>query len=271
MQKKPLVSILVASYNKEKYVKRCIKSCKSQTYNNIEVIFYDDGSKDNSYEIAKKIKGIKVFKNRNRKNLGKFNTYYQINNYNKAFLKSKGKYILLLDSDDFFKKNKVKEIVNYFSKNKNCNIVFDLPIYYYSKNKQIYLKNIIKNKNKKDIWPSFPIAGSCISFHRKFYKKYSNIINAKKFSMLTLDFRLAAISNSILNDFRLLDKNLTFYFQDKKGESYSNFMKYRKNWWLRRKQAHDFMRKINKKSKISLRTKSDYLVTNLLKKIYNFI
>tara|TARA_Y100000996_G_scaffold402346_1_gene374230 strand:- start:184 stop:999 length:816 start_codon:yes stop_codon:yes gene_type:complete len=271
MQKKPLVSILVASYNKEKYVKRCIKSCKSQTYNNIEVIFYDDGSKDNSYEIAKKIKGIKVFKNRNRKNLGKFNTYYQINNYNKAFLKSKGKYILLLDSDDFFKKNKVKEIVNYFSKNKNCNIVFDLPIYYYSKNKQIYLKNIIKNKNKKDIWPSFPIAGSCISFHRKFYKKYSNIINAKKFSMLTLDFRLAAISNSILNDFRLLDKNLTFYFQDKKGESYSNFMKYRKNWWLRRKQAHDFMRKINKKSKISLTTKSDYLVTNLLKKIYNFI
>ena len=271
MQKKPLVSILVASYNKEKYVKRCIKSCKSQTYNNIEVIFYDDGSKDNSYEIAKKIKGIKVFKNRNRKNLGKFNTYYQINNYNKAFLKSKGKYILLLDSDDFFKKNKVKEIVNYFSKNKNCNIVFDLPIYYYSKNKQIYLKNIIKNKNKKDIWPSFPIAGSCISFHRKFYKKYSNIINAKKFSMLTLDFRLAAISNSILNDFRLLDKNLTFYFQDKKGESYSNFMKYRKNWWLRRKQAHDFMRKINKKSKISLTTKSDYLVTTLLKKIYNFI
>lgn len=271
MQKKPLVSILVASYNKEKYVKRCIKSCKSQTYNNIEVIFYDDGSKDNSYEIAKKIKGIKVFKNRNRKNLGKFNTYYQINNYNKAFLKSKGKYIFLLDSDDFFKKNKVKEIVNYFSKNKNCNIVFDLPIYYYSKNKQIYLKNIIKNKNKKDIWPSFPIAGSCISFHRKFYKKYSNIINAKKFSMLTLDFRLAAISNSILSDFRLLDKNLTFYFQDKKGESYSNFMKYRKNWWLRRKQAHDFMRKINKKSKISLTTKSDYLVTNLLKKIYNFI
>ena len=89
MQKKPLVSILVASYNKEKYVKRCIKSCKSQTYNNIEVIFYDDGSKDNSYEIAKKIKGIKVFKNRNRKNLGKFNTYYQINNYNKAFLKSR--------------------------------------------------------------------------------------------------------------------------------------------------------------------------------------
>ena len=185
MQKKPLVSILIASYNKEKYVKRCIESCKRQTYSNFEVIFYDDGSKDNSYEIAKKIKGIKVYKNKKkRKNFGEFNTYYQINNYNKAFSKSKGRYILLLDSDDFFRRNKVKEIVKFFNRNKSCNIVFDLPIYYYSRNKQIYLKNIIKNKNKKDIWPSFPIAGSCISFHRKFYKKYSNIINAKDFSML---------------------------------------------------------------------------------------
>ena len=271
MQKKPLVSILIASYNKEKYVKRCINSCLSQSYNNIEVIFYDDGSKDDSYNIAKNIKGVKVFKNSKRKNLGKFNTYYQISSYNKAFSKSKGKYILLLDSDDFFKKNKVKEIVNYFNKNKECNIIFDLPIYYYSKNRQVYLKNIIKSKNKKDIWPSFPIAGSCISFQRKFYKKYSSVINEKKFSMLTLDFRLAVISSSILKDFRLLNKNLTFYFQDKKGESYSKFKKFHKNWWLRRKQAHDFMKKINKTNTISFKTKSDYIVTSLMKKIYNFI
>jgi len=270
MQKKPLVSILIASYNKERYVKRCINSCKIQTYDNIEIIFYDDGSEDNSYQIAKNIKGVKSYKNKKRKKLGKFNTYNQINNYNKAFLKSKGKYILLLDSDDFFKKNKVKEIVNYFNRNKNCNIVFDLPIYYYSRNKQIHLKKMIKNKNKKDIWPSFPIAGSCVSFQRKFYKKYRNIINAKNFSMLTLDFRLAVISSSILNDFRLLDKNLTFYFQDKKGETHSKFKKFGKNWWLRRNQAHEFMRKISRKSRISFKTKSDYLFTNLLKKMYNF-
>ena len=263
MQKKPLVSILIASYNKEKYVKRCINSCLSQSYNNIEVIFFDDGSKDDSYKIAKKIKGIKVYKNNIRKNLGKFNTYYQINSYNKAFSKSKGRYILLLDSDDFFKKNKVKEIVNYFNKNKNCNIVFDLPIYYYSKNKQVYLKNIIKSKNKKDIWPSFPIAGSCISFQRKFYKKYSRIINLKKFSMLTLDFRLAVISSSILKDFRLLNKNLTFYFQDKKGESNSNFKKFGKNWWSRRMQAHEYMVYLFKKNKIKYKN-LDFFLTKTI-------
>ena len=255
MSKKPSVSILIASFNKEKFVKRCLNSCLKQDYNNLEVIFYDDGSKDNSYDIAKKTKGIKAFKNIQKKKLSKFNTYHQISSYNKALSKSKGEYILLLDSDDFFKKNKVKTIVEYFTKNPKSNIVFDLPIYYYSKSRQIYVKNTERNKSlKKDIWPRFPIAGSCISFRRKFYKKFTSLINNKNFSMLTLDFRLAVISNTISNDFKLLNKNLTFYFQDKKGESYLKFKKFSKNWWIRRKQAHDFMKMINKKNRVSFKT-----------------
>ena len=272
MSKKPSVSILIASFNKEKFVKRCLNSCLNQDYNNLEVIFYDDWSKDNSYDIAKKTKGIKAFKNIQKKKLSKFNTYHQISSYNKALSKSKGEYILLLDSDDFFKKNKVKTIVEYFTKNPKSNIVFDLPIYYYSKSRQIYVKNTERNKSlKKDIWPRFPIAGSCISFRRKFYKKFTSLINNKNFSMLTLDFRLAVISNTISNDFKLLNKNLTFYFQDKKGESYLKFKKFSKNWWIRRKQAHDFMKMINKKNRVSFKTKSDLITTNFMNKIYNFL
>ena len=268
MQKKPLVSILIASYNKEKYVNRCINSCLLQNYKKIEVIFYDDGSKDNSYNLAKKIKGIKVFRNSKRKSKGKFNTYYQINSYDKAFLKSKGEYILLLDSDDFFKKNKVKEIVNFFKKNPKSNVVFDLPIYFFSKNKKIYEKN--KKSIKKDIWPRFPIAGSCISFKRKFYKNFSYIIKDKNFSMLTIDFRIAVIANTILNDFQLLNKNLTYYFQDKKGESKSKFKKFNKNWWLRRRQAHNFVKKFYDNGK-SLKTELDHFTTNIIGKIYNWL
>ena len=134
MRKKPLVSILIASYNKEKYVNRCINSCKNQNYRKVEIIFYDDGSSDNSYNIAKKIKGVKAYRNQKKVNQRAFNTYYQINSYNKAFSESKGKYIFFLDSDDFFNKNKVREIVNYFNANPRSNIVFDLPIFYYSKN-----------------------------------------------------------------------------------------------------------------------------------------
>ena len=89
--------------------------------------------------------------------------------------------------------------------------------------------------------------------------------------MLTLDFRLAVIANSILNDFKFLNKNLTYYFQDKKGESHIKFKKFGKNWWLRRKQAHKFMRIVNKKKPISFKTQTDILVTNIIEKIYSFI
>ena len=59
MQKKPLVSILIASYNKEKYVKRCINSCLSQTYDNTEIIFYDDLNNRNDINVEKFTKKIK--------------------------------------------------------------------------------------------------------------------------------------------------------------------------------------------------------------------
>ena len=102
--KNPLVSILIASYNKEKYVNRCIKSCLSQTYKNIEIIFIDDGSKDNSYKIAKEFKEIKAYKKNRKKSKAKFNTFFQIDTYIYAYKKSKGSILACLDSDDFFKK-----------------------------------------------------------------------------------------------------------------------------------------------------------------------
>lgn len=270
MQRKPLVSILIASYNKEKFVKRCINSCRKQNYSNIEIIFFDDGSLDNSYEIAKKFKDIKVFKNKKKKNFNEFNTYYQINTYNEAFKKSKGKYIFLLDSDDFFKKNKVKEVLKYFQKNPACEIVFDLPVFYYHKKKKI---NSIISKNfnfnqKKNIWPRLPLAGSCIAFKRDFYRDYSDIINIKNFSMITLDFRLLVISNSILNNLNIIKKNLTFYYQDINGETYSKFRRFNQNWWSRRLQAHQFVKKIIKNNNNSIKTTLDFYITLLVNKFF---
>ena len=49
----PLISIVVPVYNVEKYLKECLDSICSQTYNNFELILVNDGSTDNSYEICK--------------------------------------------------------------------------------------------------------------------------------------------------------------------------------------------------------------------------
>ena len=45
-----LVSILIINYNNAKYLERAIKSCLNQTYKNIEILIFDDKSKDNSRE-----------------------------------------------------------------------------------------------------------------------------------------------------------------------------------------------------------------------------
>jgi len=265
MQKKPLVSILIASYNKEMYVTRCIKSCLSQTYKNVEIIFVDDGSTDNSYEIAKKYKKVKAFKNFTKKNKNQFNTFFQINSYLQAFKKSKGKIIFFLDADDFFKKNKIEYVVKSFEENKNSNILLDRPIIFFSKKNVLY-ENNYNNENRNLLWPRFP-PQSCISIRRSFFVKILKEVKNKNFPLLTLDFRLATISKVIYNDFKILKKHLTFYFQDKKGESHSKFRKFNKNWWLRREEAHEYMCYLLKKNKIQYKN-FDYTITKIINFFY---
>ena len=50
------VSVLVVNYNNSKYINKCINSLLNQDYKNIEIIFLDDSSCDNSNEIIKKFK-----------------------------------------------------------------------------------------------------------------------------------------------------------------------------------------------------------------------
>ena len=106
-QNNTLVSILIINYNNAKYLKRAIQSCLQQTYNNVEILIFDDKSKDNSASVLRKFsknKKIKIYFNlRTKKNIAAFDAR---NGYYYLFNKSKGEIICLLDSDDFFHKKK---------------------------------------------------------------------------------------------------------------------------------------------------------------------
>ena len=52
------VSVLIANYNNAKYIKKCVSSILEQTYKNIEIIFIDDHSNDNSLKKAELFKKI---------------------------------------------------------------------------------------------------------------------------------------------------------------------------------------------------------------------
>ena len=247
------VSILIANYNNQYFLEECIKSIKSQTYKNIEVIFHDDFSSDESLIKANKFKNLKIIKNKKR---GKFGSFNQMNAYQRAFNESTGEIIFFLDSDDFFKKNKVKDTVNEFLKNNKISTIFDLPIIKYEK-KLKFAKN--KKKLLDNYWPYIP-PQSCISIRRKHFKKMMNKVNFNLFPDIWMDFRIALYLKYISKNFFILNNNLTFYRQSPKMVS-SNFKFLSTSWLKRRMQAHNYVKYFYLKNKINYRKNLDYFIT----------
>ena len=103
-----MISIIITNYNKEKYIKRTLESCKNQTDENFEIIFFNDASTDKSYNFANNFH----YKNRRIKIkfINQIKKKYKHSNLNQFYgvltaLKfCKGEYISLLDADDFFAK-----------------------------------------------------------------------------------------------------------------------------------------------------------------------
>ena len=108
-----LVSIIIPYSNKKKFLKKTLNSVFTQTYKNFEVLFiYDDPDKSD-YQLFKKYLSkpkVKVFYN--KKNLGAGLSR------NKGLKYAKGKYIAFLDSDDLWKKNKLKKQLQFMIENK---------------------------------------------------------------------------------------------------------------------------------------------------------
>ena len=250
------VSVLIANYNNEKYLNECIDSIKKQTYQNIEIIIHDDASSDNSIRRIHKYKNITIIRNRKR---GKYGSYNQMNAYYRAFKKSKGEIIFLLDSDDLFKKNKIKKIINVFLKNKKISSLFDLPIYKY-KNKLKPIKN--KKKIISNFWPFIP-PQSCIVMKREKFREIIKKINFNLFPDIWMDFRIGIYLKYITKDFYILDQNLTYYRQSQEMIS-ANFKFLSFAWWKRRKQAHHYVRYFFLKNNIRHVKNLDCLLTNFV-------
>lgn len=105
---KPLVSVLMTAYNREKYIAEAIESVLASSFTNYELIIVDDCSKDSTVEIAKryeaKDKRIRVYCN--EENQGDYT------NRNTAASYAKGKYIKYVDSDDIIYSNSLSIFVN---------------------------------------------------------------------------------------------------------------------------------------------------------------
>jgi glycosyltransferase involved in cell wall biosynthesis len=111
-------SVLINNFNYGKYLKYAIDSALNQTYKDVEVIVYDDGSTDNSVEIITSY-GDKITPILASNHKASYPSYNQANAILKALEKSSGDVIFLLDSDDAFLDNKVQVVMDNFISNPN--------------------------------------------------------------------------------------------------------------------------------------------------------
>mgnify|MGYP000031325143 FL=1 len=122
----PDVSIIIPTYNVEKYIEQCLKSLFAQKYKNFEIICVDDGSDDQTVFIIKKYM-----------RLNKRIRLYELPHCGKAGImrnlgieKAEGEYCLFLDGDDFFEPELVGDTLKRIREDKSDICLFDARLYY---------------------------------------------------------------------------------------------------------------------------------------------
>ena len=119
MNNEPLVSVIMAIYNCERFIEKAISCVVNQTYTNWELILIDDYSSDQTFSIAQKISNsdnrIRLF--RNEKNLTLAPTL------NKCLERANGKYIARMDGDDICALDRFEKEITFLENNPDYALV----------------------------------------------------------------------------------------------------------------------------------------------------
>ena len=140
----PKVSVIVPIYNVEKYLEKCINSLLSQTLEDIQIILVNDGSKDNSGNIAKEYeknnKDRVIYVEKENGGLS------DARNYGLKY--ATGDFIAFLDSDDYIEKNAYEEMYNKAIEENadyvECDFIWEFP-------NKIRMDKQYPYKNKKEM------------------------------------------------------------------------------------------------------------------------
>jgi len=155
INKNPKVSIILTSYNHERFIRHSIESVLNQTFSNFELIILDDHSSDSSWNIINEFTDKRIISVRNKTNQRLGNIRRAIEHY------SSGELIAIQHSDDVWEPTKLEKQVRYMENHLEVDAVFshakiidenDLPII--STNNPYYNKFNQANRSRFD-WLRF--------------------------------------------------------------------------------------------------------------------
>lgn len=214
------VSIVMNCYNGEKYLNQSIQSVLDQTYSNWELIFWDNNSNDKSAEIFKSFNDnrLKYFFSSQKTSLH--------NARNFALSKTSGDYIAFIDTDDYWKKNKLETQIRQFANDQNNFSAIQSK--YYIKYENFFLNKI----STTDKLPNGNIFSKIVSnynttflsmlFKKNSFENFPNVFNTRYDLISDFDFILRyTYKNNIFS----IQKPLFVYRKHEKNMSKINYAK----------------------------------------------
>ena len=259
--KKNLVSIVVNCFNGEKYLQKCLDSLLRQKYQNYEVIFVDNCSKD---------KSAKIFKNIKDKRFKYFKTPKKIKLYdarNFALKKCKGNFISFLDVDDWWDDKFLFSRKKFFNSSSIYGFSYSNCYHYYEntkKYKKFYNQNYPSGYITKDLLKYYFVKNGTFIIKKKVFNNYKfnsyyNIIGDYDFILRISEKFKAMAFNDILVNVRIHQSNFTH------NNRKIFFKEYKK--WL---NEQDFNKIIYNENRDHLINKLEYLrLIHLLQKKKN--
>ena len=197
-----LVSVVIPYFKKREYIKRCIYSVLGQNYQKFEIIIVYDGKdfSDLTYigAIAKKDKRINLIKNYKLLGAGE--------SRNKGIRIAKGKFIALLDADDYWDKNKLKFQIK-FMKDHNYQASHTSYQIIDKENKKISIRSARNFYEVEDLLYSCDIGLSTIILKKSIFSKSIKFPNTKTKEDFILWLKLLKKKIPIIG----LDKKLTYW------------------------------------------------------------
>ena len=195
----PLISIIITYYKKKDYIMKTLNSILNQSYKNYEIIFvYDDKNKkelDYINRLLLKFKKKKIISNKSNLGVAK--------SRNIAMKYAKGSYITFIDSDDIWKKDKLKKQLKFMKLN-SCSLSFTLYNVIDDRDKVIKEMKVSKDATYDNLYWSNFIGLSTVMINRKYITSKIHFPNLKTqedfalwLSLLRKGFKLRHFSKNL--------------------------------------------------------------------------
>jgi len=195
-QTKTFVSVVMATYNHEKYLGASIRSILSQTYSNFELIIVNDNSPDGSDEIIREFAAMdeRIVYLLNERNL-KLSACR-----NKAIKAAKGEFIVIVDSDDICAPDRLEKQLNHFDTHPDCDVLGSSFCLFFDSD--VGACNSVVTANTNDIYNGQPLVhGPTCMIRRSIFVKYgyfnSKYDDAEDYELWSRWFDQGVVFNNI--------------------------------------------------------------------------